>query len=215
MEQQRSNTFVLRTYRDKNAESYYEIECQMLRDLKRNAGAPKNIVNFLGSFEHLDTINLLFEYADRGSLEHFITNRQNFPPSSGEDIARFWAAVLEVTDGLRLIHTSPRPREEASSPLFRYSTCHVRVYRFTRLILRIAGTAILNRPTSFLLSSGGKSEYDLQFKISDFGAPHFLGYPDMLQQERDTSHCKTSISRNHAYGKLLNLPKGWIAYQLY
>lgn len=149
MEHQRVNTFVLKTYQEKHAESYYRAECQTLRCLKRNAGSSKNIVNFLGNFEYLDTFNLLFEYADRGSLEHFITNRQNLPPASGRDIARFWAAFLEVADGLRLIHTLPRPGEEASSCLFRYSTCHVRVYLFTGLILKTAGTTILSRPTFF------------------------------------------------------------------
>ena len=108
------NIFVLKTYRNKRAKEFYRAECDRFRSLMRNDRYPKNVVRFLGNFEHLDTYNLLLEYACQGSLESLMMNKQNSPPWVAEDVTRFWKCVLEVADGLQAIHATNCGHADAS-----------------------------------------------------------------------------------------------------
>ena len=57
---------------------------------------------------------MLLEYADRGTLENYFFNVS--PPTTGDDILRFWEALLEITKALCNIH-SLKPGKDVPSGL--------------------------------------------------------------------------------------------------
>ena len=104
----KTNVFVVKTYRTKDAEKYFTNECEAFRRLMRNRGTSQNVIGFYGSFKHDQSLNIVLEYADRGTLEDLLKTSQ---PSRGEDIIDLWQGILEIAQGLSAIHgtqeTSP------------------------------------------------------------------------------------------------------------
>jgi hypothetical protein len=46
--------------------------------------------------------NILLEYADRGTLEDYLQSTD--PPTTGEEIFKFWGALFNIIQALDLIH---------------------------------------------------------------------------------------------------------------
>lgn len=62
----------------------------------------KSIIGFHGSYVQDGSYNILLEYADRGTLEDYL--QKTPPPTTGEDIIKFWSALFKVIQALHLIH---------------------------------------------------------------------------------------------------------------
>lgn len=54
------------------------------------------------SYEHLDTWNILLEYADGGSLERFF--QDEVEPSRGLNLISFWEEFFQLVNGVLAIH---------------------------------------------------------------------------------------------------------------
>ncbi len=66
-------------------------------------GSPgKSIIGFYGSYVQDGSYNVLLEYADRGTLEDYLQSTP--PPTTGEDIFKFWSALFNIIQALHLIH---------------------------------------------------------------------------------------------------------------
>lgn len=48
-------------------------------------------------------MNIILEYADKGSLEDFFRNES--APSRGIDIIKFWESMFQLIKGLKAIHS--------------------------------------------------------------------------------------------------------------
>ena len=99
-----ANTFVLKRYRTKDAEKYFNNEVGAFRKL-RIAGRHRNIIGYHGCFIHNGTYNVILEFADRGTLEEYFAREA--PPTSGEDIIAFWRGIFGIIGALLSIHGIP------------------------------------------------------------------------------------------------------------
>ena len=99
---QYTNTYVLKTYRFRDAKDNYETEVKAFRALMPGGALGKSIIGFYGSYEQDGSYNVLLEYADRGTLEDYLQNTP--PPTTGDDIHMFWSALFNVIRALKLIH---------------------------------------------------------------------------------------------------------------
>lgn len=102
-----ANTYVLKTYNTKDADSYYTSEVDAFKKLATKKGVDESLIQFLGSYKQGDTYNILLEYADRGTLEDFFGKVP--PPSLSEDIVMFWGRFFNVIQALVRIHGTERP----------------------------------------------------------------------------------------------------------
>lgn len=81
---------------EKEQRNFYLLLDQVSRD--RYPG----LIGFYGSFRHGNSINMLLEYANGGTLEEYF--REYPPPSRGVEIIDFWEGLSEVVKGLHTIH---------------------------------------------------------------------------------------------------------------
>jgi len=105
-------------YRSKRyaSEELYKAESEAFIHLRNSHALGKYFIGYYGSFTHGITRNILLEYADYGSLEKFFNSVE--PPSTGEDIIRFWQSMFGIIDAVRDIHTIPSPESHNAAPLF-------------------------------------------------------------------------------------------------
>jgi serine/threonine protein kinase len=94
------NIFILKRYLTKDAEDHYNWEIRGFNAMKH----PKSMIGFYGSYIHGDSYNILFEFADKGSLEEYFQHEA--PPSHEEDIFRFWGHLFELIRALNAIHSN-------------------------------------------------------------------------------------------------------------
>lgn len=99
---QHANTYVLKTYRLKDAKDNYQREVKAFKALMNGGSLGKSIIGFYGSYEQNGSYNVLLEYADLGTLEDYL--QKTSPPTTGEDIRRFWHALFNVIKALQMIH---------------------------------------------------------------------------------------------------------------
>ena len=116
----KTNVFVVKTYRTQDAEKYFTNECEAFRRLMRNSGTSRNVIGFYGSFRHDQSLNVVLEYADRGTLEALLETSQ---PSQGEDIISFWEGLLEVAQGLWAIHYTQERSSDGLQMFNGYKAC--------------------------------------------------------------------------------------------
>lgn len=70
--------------------------------LRWDGKPPPHINAFYGGFIHGKLYNLILEYADKETLEHFM--RKNVPPSKIEHALLLWDRLFDVTHGIAHIH---------------------------------------------------------------------------------------------------------------
>lgn len=99
---QHVNTYVLKTYRFKDAKDYYEAELSVFKGLMVQESLAKNVIGFYGSYEQNGLYSILLEYADVGTLEDYLQRTSS--PTTGNDIYLFWRSLFNVINGLRSIH---------------------------------------------------------------------------------------------------------------
>ncbi|KAF7512559.1 hypothetical protein GJ744_000820 [Endocarpon pusillum] len=176
---QYANTYVLKTYRFKDARDSYETEVRAFRALMPANVIGKSIISFFGSYEQDDTYNILLEYADRGTLEDYL--QRTPPPTTGSDIYKFWSALFNVIKALVSIH-NVQGENPSDPPVLR--GWHQDV-----------------NPSNILVKSGKSgSQYDCEFKIADLGLSHFR----KVQVSRGTTTDKDT-SGTREYGKFVHV----------
>lgn len=84
------------------AEENHKTERNAYAKLRLAGSSSPSIVAFYGSFIQGNSYNLIFEYADRGSLESFM--ERTIKPESPEDTLLFWDRLTNITHGLQWIH---------------------------------------------------------------------------------------------------------------
>jgi hypothetical protein len=97
-----ANTYVLKTYRSNDAEEHYTSEVKAFKALIPGGSPGKSIISFYGSFVQDGWYNVLLEFADRGTLDHYLDTTS--PPTTGEDVYRLWNALFNVIKALKSIH---------------------------------------------------------------------------------------------------------------
>ena len=90
----------------------YERECKAYSRLKWGAQPAPHIVTCYGSFTHGNSYNMIFEYADGGTLEDFM--QKIGPPTSVEDVLRFWDRLSVIFAGAATLHGHVEGKASAS-----------------------------------------------------------------------------------------------------
>ncbi|KAF2139612.1 uncharacterized protein K452DRAFT_320254 [Aplosporella prunicola CBS 121167] len=147
---QELNTFVVKTYRSRDAEKYYDAEKRAFLKFRRS----ENLIKFYGSFIYNDTYNLILENANGGSLEDYF--QKVTPPSTEEDILAFWKRLLGPVTALLEVHNGGSGDDAAKAPVFQ--GWHQDV-----------------KPTNILVVNfKDETPYSCQFKLGDLGLSHFM-----------------------------------------
>ena len=99
-----NNCYALKTYSGPQAEEYYLQEVEAFNGLAEDFSTypSSNMVGFHGSYRYKGTFNLLFEFADGGTLEGYFREQQ--PPKRPSDIIAFWTSLLDVLKALCRLH---------------------------------------------------------------------------------------------------------------
>lgn len=99
-----ANTFVLKTYTGNNAEQFYNREVRAYCAFQKPKVSASNpgMIRFYGSFKQQGRFNVLLEFADVGTLEHYFKTISR--PKTGEDIINFWAQMFELIGAVKCIH---------------------------------------------------------------------------------------------------------------
>ncbi|KAF2263815.1 kinase-like protein [Lojkania enalia] len=146
----KSGAFVMKVSSSSNARSH-ENEVEAYRLLLAQPDVIPNVVQYHGSFLYQGSFHIMLEYCEGGTLEHFF--RTSRPPESGQEILAFWEGFTQIVRPLNRLHelrTHPR-----QSKLFQ-------------------GIHQDIKPRNILVSrSGGQSEFDITFKLADFGKTRF------------------------------------------
>ncbi|KAG4434108.1 hypothetical protein IFR05_010417 [Cadophora sp. M221] len=143
-----ANTFVLKEYSTADAQKYYDNETSAFDQIEKHP----YIIGYFGSFTRNGSFNVILEYADKGTLKEYF--EKQLPPTSGEEIIRFWEGLFQLIDALWKIHTVNGDTIEGPQ-IFR--GWHQDV-----------------KPENILvLSNGSKNPLDWHFKLADLGISHF------------------------------------------
>ncbi|KAL6721390.1 hypothetical protein ACLMJK_000493 [Lecanora helva] len=150
----KNDTYVLKSYRTRNAKEYYTAEKKAIMRLRNGAKPPENIVEYYGSFIQDGKYYALLEYMDRGTLESFMEDIQ--PPSSSIDAVNFWESLLGLSRGLALLHGLPL-EDQSEGENRSFHGWHQDI-----------------KPSNILIRTRvGHSIYDSAFKLADLGLSHF------------------------------------------
>lgn len=71
-----------------------------LKDVEKFPTSP-GILTYYGNFKQEGTVNLIIEFANKGSLEEYFEHEG--PPTNPQDIANFWHAFYQIVDGYHTI----------------------------------------------------------------------------------------------------------------
>ncbi|KAH6717034.1 hypothetical protein BKA61DRAFT_600947 [Leptodontidium sp. MPI-SDFR-AT-0119] len=167
-----ANTFVLKEYSTADAQKYYENETSAFDQI----GKHPHIISYFGSFTRNGSFNVILEYADKGTLKEYF--EKQLPPTSGEEIIKFWEGLFQLINALWKIHTMNGDAIEGPQ-IFR--GWHQDV-----------------KPENILvLSNGSKNPQDWHFKLADLGISHFKRGESL----REDSTASDSYG-THTYGAL-------------
>ncbi|KAL9131378.1 MAG: hypothetical protein Q9175_006779 [Cornicularia normoerica] len=189
------HTFVLKTYNAPDAERYYSTEVSGFSNLKYSGGLNTNIIGFHGSFIRDGAYNVLLEYADRGNLEEFFDTIQ--PPSSAEDIEKFWRELFKMLRALVAIH-SVESSDSAASPCASISRGYSSTSTLHRDLAYVSRWHQDVKPSNILVKSKkGGSPHDYELKLGDLGTSHFKKHVPSHGEATDRDSYST-----HTYGGL-------------
>ncbi|CAG8948909.1 hypothetical protein HYFRA_00002035 [Hymenoscyphus fraxineus] len=140
-----TNTFVLKEYDCADSQMYYEKETKAFETI----GSDAHIVRYFGSFKRGNSLNVLLEYADKGTLDEFFEKQHH--PTSGLKIIRFWEEMFKITRALAKLHGA---------------TVHAANHD-------VRGWHQDVNPKNILVMSNGSSQpEDWKFKLADLGKSH-------------------------------------------
>lgn len=142
---QHKNTFVLKTYRDAEAEENYKAERDAYMKLRWGGKPSPHIIAYYGGFVHGKSYNIILEYADQGTLETFMKETKS--PRTIEDTLLFWDRLFKVTEGIARIHNTKIENDRSASQILSgYVFCPT---RYTSLLISLPADGIktLGQPT--------------------------------------------------------------------
>jgi hypothetical protein len=112
------NTYVVKTYNAKHTEIYWD-ELVAFERLVSARKQEQGLVAFYGAFVSRRKYNLLFEYADKGTLEQYFHHVN--APFTGEDILMFWTSLFQIIEALARIHRVKSVKDYSERyPSFRF-----------------------------------------------------------------------------------------------
>ncbi|KAH0539072.1 hypothetical protein FGG08_004370 [Glutinoglossum americanum] len=149
-----ANTFVLKTYKNKDAKQYYKNEVDGFKRIQSGGWFDPNMICFYGSYIQDDSYNVLLDYADRGTLEeHF--QRSGQPPA--EHIIPFWRELFSVIKPVMRIHeVSPDGLAEYPAGMQIFQGWYQDI-----------------KPSNIFVKSDTTSPLGLRFILADLGLSHF------------------------------------------
>src|SRR6266480_860813 len=108
------HTFVLKSFENEipDGKEQFDQELNSFACILYTGNDP-NIVSFFGSFKHGDTFNIIFEYANEGTLEDLMQKKD--PPKSPGELYELWGALLRLLQGLTTLHNLNFPSEDGVS----------------------------------------------------------------------------------------------------
>lgn len=115
-----ARSYVLKTYKSRNARKYYENEINAFRKTSRQGKINKNMIELHGSYEYHGTYNLILAFANKGTLEEYFQKVR--PPTEGHEIIAFWQSFFGIVEGLCRIHEvdTGNAMPSGPGPLFFY-----------------------------------------------------------------------------------------------
>jgi hypothetical protein len=96
--------YALKVYDDIDGRRWHGIETAMFKKLHRTGLDDAHIIGYYCSYEHRGVCHALLEFADLGTLKHFMMRKESAPPSTDEEILCFWEYILHVTGAIGEIH---------------------------------------------------------------------------------------------------------------
>ena len=96
------NTFVLKSYRTRDAEKYFEAERKAYMMLRHASEPAPNIVAYFGSYFQDERYNAILEHMDMNSLEEYMKTVK--PPAEARDIIALWEGLFGIARALTQIH---------------------------------------------------------------------------------------------------------------
>lgn len=131
-----------------------------------------SLIGFYGSFIQGNTFNIILEYADRNTLEHYFSDVR--APAKALDIVAFWEGLFDTILALKCIHdVDEQGNVDGPQVLYGYAppprtddgcTRWLTLYRFQQDV----------KPVNILVvSNGATSSYNWKFKLADLGLSHF------------------------------------------
>ncbi|KAF2764907.1 kinase-like protein [Teratosphaeria nubilosa] len=151
-----NHCYVLKTYTGLQAKHYYDREVEAFMRLSNHQETlpSPTMIGYYGSYIYRETYNIILEYANEGTFEHYMQKRQ--PPSEGDDIIAFWRSLLDVSKALSRLHEQSLDETDYGR----------------RSILQGWHQDI--KPKNILvLGENNKSPYRWTFKLADLGLSHF------------------------------------------
>lgn len=130
MKPDKHKDYALKTYTGRRAQSYYRTEVENFAKLCLfHREPPEGLIRFHCGFEHDDTFNLLLDYATFGSLRDLFGDDENEtippePPSSGQDIVRFWEQFSSCIQALTRIHELDLSEDDPEGSRVFQGYCH-------------------------------------------------------------------------------------------
>ncbi|KAK8091011.1 hypothetical protein PG994_000516 [Apiospora phragmitis] len=136
--------------------------------MKLSTHCSSSIVHFYGWFQQGGKYTIVLEYAELGSLIEYW--KGDHEPTQQEDINMIWTSFSELFKGLTVIHSNIPPAQGRES---------MKMFGM-HLDIKPGNILVFKRPAS-------SNEYDVKFKIADFGLsrtkPIVSGQPDPIDRD--------------------------------
>ncbi|KAF4981161.1 hypothetical protein FZEAL_2995 [Fusarium zealandicum] len=156
---------VFKIYEGGGSKELYNAEADVYALLSRKH--EDSITKFYGSFSFEETQKriIILEYASGGSLHDFFERNQ--PPVVPEDLELLWNRLLELLDGLHILHNLDKPQ---ACPEWFISGRVCPVTLMTGLAITVHRVHQDIQPANILVfPQSDKSPFDVRFKLTDFG----------------------------------------------
>ncbi|KAF1948009.1 kinase-like protein [Clathrospora elynae] len=149
-----TNFFVLKSCRaDRSKFHNNEVEAyKALSSQTSSDDVLQNIARFYGSWTQGDTCNMLLEYVGGDTLTRFFES--NEPPTTEEDILKFWRNFIQIARPIARLHRLPDPQNTHSYKQGLHNDI---------------------KPDNILISEKhGESRFDVSYKLADLGLTGFV-----------------------------------------
>jgi len=99
--------YALKEYTGQRARDLHDYEVNAFTRFGRTGIEKRHMVRFLCSYTQEGTYNAVLEFADLGTLEDFMTSRQN--PSTNGEVLMFWTQFLQLVEAFVHMHDIQDP----------------------------------------------------------------------------------------------------------
>ncbi|CAN9134019.1 unnamed protein product [Alternaria alternata] len=149
-----TNVFILKSCPSDNTKLHNnEVEAyRTLLSHSNGQDAMQNMARFYGSWIQRDNCYILREYVSGGTLTEFFERTQ--PPTSANDILKFWTNFIQLIKPISCIHRLPDPHDQRSFRVGLHNDI---------------------KPDNILVSEmNNNSPFDVSYKLMDLGLAGFV-----------------------------------------